>query len=50
MSDKERKPLDTDFLQTITFEDYPFGDEVPAEIGVYDIYGNEVAHVVNEEQ
>lgn len=39
---KERKTMNTDFVNSITFEEDPFADEVPAYTKMYDLEGNEV--------
>lgn len=40
---KEIKTMNTEFVNSITFEEDPFADEVPAYTKMYDLEGNEVA-------
>ncbi len=39
---KEKKTVNTEFVNSITFEEDPFEDEVPAYTQMYDLEGNEV--------
>ena len=39
---KEQKTVNTEFVNSISFEEDPFADEVPAYTKTYDLEGNEV--------
>lgn len=39
---KEGATVNTDFVKSISFEENPFENEIPADTKVYDIDGNEV--------